>query len=221
LSSGRLYALKIVEDHGDRTGWAVWVPLDRSQVRLNSDLAAEAVGATGYVRPEDVETGTSTGDDRRGGRMLYVAVTGEDCVLAVDLAAGFGARRGQVLVSDYVRDGLNAPSDFDFPDNLALDRDGNLFITEDPGGSAPSKTLGDDVWMARFDRASAGQAQPIVRFLSITDCNAEPTGIYFSRSGRSLFVNVQHRGGDGRDGTFAIQKLSEVDFQVAGGAPAR
>jgi secreted PhoX family phosphatase len=111
-----------------------------------------------------------------------------------------------------VRDGLNAPSDFDAPDNLALDKDGNLFITEDPGGSAPSKTRGDDVWLARFDRGNVRQAPPIVRFLSITDCNAEPTGVYISKSGRSLFINVQHRGGDGRDGAFAIQKISRIDF---------
>jgi hypothetical protein len=27
---------------------------------------------------------------------------------------------------------------------------------------------------------------------------------------------VQHRGTDGRDGAFAIQRISAVDFQVAG-----
>jgi secreted PhoX family phosphatase len=212
LSSGQLYALRIVEDQGDRTGWAEWVALDQTQVSINSDAAAEAVGATGYARPEDVETGTSTGSDRRGDRMLYVAVTGEDRVLAIDLLAGTDGRRGQVLVTDYVRDGVNAPADFDAPDNLALDQDGNLFITEDPGGTAPNKTKGDDVWLARFDRSNSGQAPAIVRFFSISDCNAEPTGIYFSKSGRSLFVNIQHRGGDGRDGVFAIQKISKVDF---------
>ena len=41
---------------------------------------------------------------------------------------------------------MNAPADFDLPDNLALDKEGNLFITEDPGGGAPTKTRGDDVW---------------------------------------------------------------------------
>ena len=175
-------------------------------------------GATGYARPEDVETGTSTGNDRRGGRMLYVAVTGEDRVLAIDLDAGRGPRRGQVFVSDYVRDGLNAPAAFDFPDNLALDRDGNLFITEDPGGTAPAKTRGDDVWFAGFERSTPGRAGSVSRFFSITDCNAEPTGIYFSKSGRSLFVNIQHRGGDGRDASIAVQRIAKVDFQVVGGA---
>ena len=216
LSAGTLFALRIVEDLGDRTGWAVWEPLDGDQVKLDSDAAAAAVGATGYGRPEDVETSTSTGDDRRGGRMLYVAVTSEHRVLAIDLRAGTGARAGQLLVTDYVRQNVNAPADFSSPDNLALDRNGNLFIAEDPGGTAPNKTLGDDVWVSRLNPVNAAQGLTAERFLTITDCNAEPTGIYFSRSGRSLFVNVQHRGGDGADGGYAIQRMADVDFRVAG-----
>lgn len=212
LSSGQLYALRLIEDLGDRTGWAEWAALDRAQVQINADAAAEAVGATGYSRPEDVETRWSTGSEAGSGQFLFVAVTGEDRVLAIELNAGAGSRRGQVFVSDYVRDGVNAPADFDLPDNLALDKDGNLFIAEDPGGSAPNKTLGDDVWVTRFDRSNPRRGLPAERFLSITDCQAEPTGIYFSRSGRSLFVNVQHRGGDGRDGAFAIQRISQIDF---------
>jgi secreted PhoX family phosphatase len=208
LSSGQLYALRLVQDLGDRTGPAEWVALDRAQVRINADAAAEAVQATGYARPEDVETGTSTGRDPHG-NFLYVAATGEDRVLAIDLSA---EPNGQAFVSDYVRDGVNAPADFDLPDNLALDKHGNLFIAEDPGGGAPTKTRGDDVWVTRPDLANPRQGQPVERFLSITDCEAEPTGIYFSKSGRSLFIDVQHRGGDGRDGAFAIQKLSQIDF---------
>jgi uncharacterized protein len=34
-----------------------------------------------------------------------------------------------------------------------------------------------------------------VRFASLTDCEAEPSGIYFDKSGTTLFVNVLHRGG--------------------------
>ena len=213
LSSGQLYVLRLVQDLGDRTGWGEWVALDRDAVQINADAAADAVGATGYNRPEDVETGTSTGKVARG-NYLYVAVTEEDRVLAIDLNAGSGAHSGQVFVSDYVRDGVNAPSDFDLPDNLALDQEGNLFITEDPGGGAPTKTRGDDIWVSQPNRANPGQGQAVQRFASITDCQAEPTGIYFSKSGRSLFVDIQHRGADGRDGAFAIQKIANVDFSA-------
>src|SRR5262249_30071351 len=101
------------------------------------------------------------------------------------------------------------------PDNVALDRAGNLYITEDPGGSAPTKTRGDDVWFAPFNQQSGAQSLPIQRFFSITDCNAEPSGLYMSISNRTLFVSMQHRGGDGADLTLAIQRLPDVSFNKA------
>ncbi|MGH7528535.1 MAG: alkaline phosphatase PhoX [Gemmatimonadales bacterium] len=160
LGSGQLYALKVTTDLGDRTGWATWVELDDAAVLINSVAEAAAKGATGYTRPEDVEIGTSTGDDRRGNNILFAAITGEDRVLAIDLKPQ-GGSPGQVFVTNYVKDGVNAPADFDLPDNLALDRAGNLYITEDPGGNAAGgKTLGDDVWFAPFNAASARPVAP-------------------------------------------------------------
>ncbi|MBK7713900.1 MAG: DUF839 domain-containing protein [Gemmatimonadetes bacterium] len=215
LSSGKLYALQIVTDLGDRTGWAQWVLLDSAASEINSLAEAAAKGATGYSRPEDVEIGTSTGSDQRGNNILYVALTGENRVIAINLKPG---PQGQVFVSDYVRNGVNAPVDFTAPDNLALDKAGNLYITEDPGGSAATgKTLGDDVWFAPYNRNSAAVALPAERFFTITDCDAEPTGVYLSLSNKTLFVNLQHRGGgDPRDHAVAIQRLRDVNFLRAG-----
>src|SRR5262245_41752255 len=85
LTSGQLFALKVTEPTGDRTGEAVWVPLDQTAVQIDSDAAAEAVGATGYGRPEDVEIATSTGNNRGGANVMYVAITSEDRVIAIDL----------------------------------------------------------------------------------------------------------------------------------------
>jgi secreted PhoX family phosphatase len=207
LSSGQSYALKITVPDGDRTGEAEWVSLDRAQVEVNADVAAAAVGATGYNRPEDVETATSTGNNRGGANTLYVAITGagDNRILAVDLREPRGGNNHvTAFVYDYVKIGLNAPADFEMPDNLALDKNGNLYITEDPA-TAPSTLRGDDIWVAV--PGSGGQHQPassVVRFASLTDCNAEPTGIYFDLSGRTLFVHAQHRGGDGLDKTVAI-----------------
>jgi uncharacterized protein len=209
LSSGQLYVLKLTRDDGDRTGVGVWVALDRTASQINSDAEATAKGATGYGRPEDVEVGTSTGSDKRGDDIVYAAITSEDRVLAITLSGN------DIRVTDYVRDGVNAPADFDAPDNLALDRSGNLYITEDPGGSAPTKTVGDDVWFAPFNPQSATQSLPAVRFLSITDCNAEPTGVYMSVSNKTLFVNLQHRAGDGADLSIGVQRLEAVNLNIA------
>lgn len=210
LSEGQLYVLRVTTPTGDRTGEAEWVPLPRAAVQVDADAAASAVGATGYSRPEDVEITTSTGNSHQGANTLFVSITGrpsDNRVLAVDLRepAG-GATHDTAFVYDYVRVGVNAPADFEMPDNLALDRSGNLFIAEDPG-SAPTTRRGDDIWVAEPPRAAGthAPAKPIQRFASLTDCQAEPTGIYFNHTGTpKLFVNVQHRGGDGLDKAMEI-----------------
>jgi len=189
LSSGQLYALKIVRATGDRTGDAVWLPLDRALVQIDADAAATQAGATGYGRPEDVETATSTGNDRNSSENLYVAVTDESRVLKIDLR-GRGHDPQDAFVSDYVKQGVNAPPEFTNPDNLALDKAGNLFITEDT-----ATPPGMDIWMAAPSRRHEDTARNIVRFASLTDCTAEPSGIYFDLSGKTLYANVLHRAG--------------------------
>lgn len=190
LTSGQLYALKVLD--ASRTGAAVWVPLDRSAVQVNSDAEALRVGATGWGRPEDVELATSTGNARGGANVMYVASTSERLVLRIALS-GDAAH-----VSNYVREGVNVTG-LQNPDNLALDAQGNLYIAEDNGPG--------DIWVARAGRGTAEVAGSVVRFASLTDCAAEPTGIYFDRSGRTLYVNVQHAGGPlNNDLTVAITR---------------
>ena len=206
LSSGQTYVLKVTQPDGDRTGGAEWIPLDRSAVQVDASAAADAVGATGYGRPEDLETATSSGNNRGGANVLYAAITSEHRVLAIDLRApAGGATHATAYVSNYVARGLNTTADFTMPDNLALDRSGNLYITEDPGGSFSSgKRIGDDIWVATPNGGGTSAAASVVRFASLTDCDAEPTGIYFDVQADRLFVNVQHRGGDKLDKAMAI-----------------
>jgi uncharacterized protein len=200
LSSGQLYALKIVRSTGDRTGDAIWVPLNSAAAALDSDAEATRVGATGYGRPEDVEIFMSTGNG--GGQTLTVAITSEHRIIAIDLRQPQGgAEHETAFVYDYVRRGLNTTTDFSSPDNLSLDKAGNLYITEDP-----STPPGADIWVA--EPSAGGQRQPasrVVRFASLPDCAAEPSGVYFDKSGWRLFVHVQHRGGpDPRDLSMVI-----------------
>lgn len=206
LSTGQLYALRIVRPDGERTGQAIWVALDRGSVQVNSDRDATAKQATGYGRPEDVEISTSTGSFDSS--IMFVAITSENRVLGVDLDVGRSRGRGHdggddddrrrhrrgrdggtAYVFDYVRAGMNAPADFASPDNLALDRSGNLYIAEDP-----STPPGADLWVAVPGRSSRGAAMEAVRFASLSDCAAEPSGIYFDVSKSILYVTVQHRG---------------------------
>jgi hypothetical protein len=202
LSAGQLFALEVYEPDGDRTGRARWIPLDRSAVAIDANAAAAAAGATGYGRPEDVETGTSSGKSAGGNDVLYVAVTNESRVLAIDLKSPDGVR-----VHEYVKAGVNAPTDFQWPDNLALDRSGNLYISEDPGGSfAGGKRRGDNVWQAGPSSDGLSQSPSVKRFISLTDCDAEPTGLYVSPQEDVFYLDVQHRGGDGVDYSVAVTK---------------
>jgi len=175
LSSGQLYALKVLD--ASRTGEAIWVPLDRQAVQINSDAPAIAAGATGWVRPEDLEMGTSTGNNRGGPNVMYVPMTGEDLVVKFELK-GDGA-----FVTNYV-EGVTGFTD---PDNVALDSQGNLYILED-------KAAGD-IWVARPGQGNNDLPSEVVRFASLTDCSAEPTGAYFDRTGKIMYIHVQHAGG--------------------------
>lgn len=221
LSRGTLQALKTDNGHD---GSGTWVDIPQAEARVDAQGAATRRGANSYVRPEDVETGESTGRDRNnGGNTLYVALTGTDEVLAVDLSSS-----SRPFAYDYVftpahtppstSGAPNAPAgEFDSPDNLALDRQGNLVITEDPGGVPPAKTVGDDIFIAAPPRSGTprgtNRRQPasrVERFASLKDCIAEPTGVYFALDGteeftegtpreelvgdETLFVNRQHAG---------------------------
>jgi secreted PhoX family phosphatase len=214
LSEGQLQVLRT---ENGQDGKGTWVNIPDAAARTNAQAAATGQG-NGYSRPEDVETGESTGVDRNnGGNTLYVAITGTDDVLAVDLSSKI-----QPFAYFYVNNQSrptsptpNATAEFDSPDNLALDRRGNLAITEDP----PGNTVGADIWIAKPPRGNdddddgGKRRQPsseVERFASLKDCAAEPTGIYFALegteeyseeigleelvNGESLFVNRQHSG---------------------------
>jgi len=187
LSAGQLYVLKVLDP--SRTGPAVWVPLDRAASEIDSDATAIAAGATGWGRPEDIEINTSTGNTAGGAGVLYVAVTSEDLVLRIEL------KGEQALVSNYIQN----VSGFEDPDNLALDKRGNLWVAEDRSAG--------DIWMARLVSPGAAAASDVERFASLSDCSAEPTGIYFDRNGQTLWVHVQHAGAPlGNDLAVAFRK---------------
>jgi len=201
LSQGRLYALKVAE--GRKTGLADWVALDMAQVQVSARVAAVAVGATPYCRPEDVE---------RIGHTLYVALTceavdhpgdhaGAGAVLAVEL------EEPRPVVRYAVAPGKNVPIEIKgsqtgmkHPDNLAEGPDGTLWIVEDNDYS--------DIWVydpASPDANGDGYRDGVRLFASLKDKAAEGTGLYFGPDPQTLFVNVQHSG-TGNDKTLIIRR---------------
>jgi len=196
LSQGQLFALKIVEDKGDRTGKAKWLSLDMNLAIHNAHKAASKVKATTWCRPEDLERIQTT---------LYVALTchkknaqgqrKENRVLSISLGT-------QPVVKNFVKAGLNAQVEingkgFAKPDNLANGPKGTLWITED---NSPS-----DIWIAYPDTNNDGHADKVELFATLTDTKAEATGIYFDSIFINLYVNIQHSA-NGNDRTVKIYK---------------
>ncbi len=170
----------------DKVGAFEWVPLDMALVVQDADAASNAVQATEFGRPEDVQIIKN---------VLYVANTSEDRVVAIDL-------RSQQL-SGYVESGVNLPVEneaagvtgFNSPDNLAAGPTGQLWIVED---NTPS-----DIWVASKSTQD-GVATDVKLFASLVDPGAEASGIYFGKDPHTLYVNIQHPDKPLADGTWAI-----------------
>ncbi|MDH5484911.1 MAG: PhoX family protein [Gammaproteobacteria bacterium] len=200
LSSGSLYVLKVTGPDG--TGQAEWVgPIDP----LTAREAGTAAGGQSYQRPEDLEM---IGDT------LYVAVTEgprdekgkehyEGRVISINLET--------MKVSSFIKPDVNVAVEvgkpgeagfrtgFDSVDNLAETPDGNLMVIED---NSPS-----DIWVASTKTNEFGASREVKLFASLTDPEAEGTGIYFSPlDSKTLYVNVQHSVEDDGDATWAITK---------------
>ena len=205
LSRGQLYVLQL--KNNAKTGEAEWIALDMNQVQISARIAAQAVNATPFCRPEDLEL---IGDT------LYAALTCEDAtdpanidgpgaILAVNLA------KEVPKVNYFVQPGVNVPFEvkptsttagktgFKRPDNLARGQchDGKLWIVEDNDNS--------DIWVALPDDDGDGYSDGVYLFASLKDRSAEGTGIYFGKDPHTLFVNIQHSG-TGNDKTMAITR---------------
>ncbi len=199
LSDGTLYALKLTglsdadqkwssDTFDSKVGAFEWIALDQSVARVDGDTASNAVNATEFGRPEDVEI---------IGNTLYVANTSEDRVIAIDL--------GGMTVSSFVEAGVNLPVEiagsvtgFNSPDNLAEGPDGTLWVVEDNDFS--------DIYHASKDLNGDGAADSVDLFASLTDKGAETTGIYFGKDNKVMYVTVQHPDKDLADGIWAISK---------------
>ncbi|PUB87353.1 MAG: hypothetical protein DBP02_01290 [gamma proteobacterium symbiont of Ctena orbiculata] len=209
LKAGSLYVLKV--NGMDGVGLGEWVgPIDPLNARESGSLA----GGRSYQRPEDLEIigdtlyvaitegPRDTKTDRRG-RLVFTSELYEGRVIAIDLRT--------MQVTNFVKPGVNAPveigrpgepghrSGFDSVDNLAEAPNGDLVMIEDNNPS--------DIWFASQVTNEFGASRSVALFASLTDPDAEGTGIYFSpEDPGTLYVNVQHSAADDGDGTWAISR---------------
>lgn len=194
LAAGWVFAMQVscVNNNqqvgqGCEVGNAAWVPVNAASARID----ANAVGATGYYRPEDLELDplyrdaanpqavrfcwTNTGNE--GAKHYAEVMCGVD---SAPLAAV--ANQRSVVVNRFVEGDTDANSF----DNLAFQPvTGNLYVIEDHNNG--------DIWACLPDGADRDlKSNGCVKILSVKDSSAEPTGFFFAADGRTAFVSIQH-----------------------------
>jgi secreted PhoX family phosphatase len=240
LASGSIYGLRVAANgssnygQGAEIGKGRWVAIDTAIAGLidgsgniNLRVAQASQKFTGYYRPEDMDIDpiaaqngvfracwANTGRLDFGGDTTVEnsAVYGEVMCLVEEpnasVPTGFTP-----AVTRFVA----GSQQLGMPDNVAFQpHTGNLVVLED--GPTTIRTAsgdlprGNDLWMCLPDGADDDVlTDGCVRFASIRDTSAEPTGFIFLGSGEEAFVNIQHRAANdalGKENHGALVKIS-------------
>jgi len=154
------------------------------------------VRATGYNRPEDMVLQTLAD----GTQLLYFNTTDSDVnnnstdgnsrTYTLNLSTNevklFAAPQTTDLAT-----GLPVGGGFRNADNLAIDKEGNIYIVEDRGGGSD-----DDIWFAvdlNKDGDLLDPGEGLKRWVSNGTQGSEFTGLYFDwKEPNTAYVNIQH-----------------------------
>ena len=231
-----------------RTGWAQWVPItdkngkplegiqdptelilddagDIVDAGLAGRLAADQVNGTPYGRPEDMVISTlGRGGKRRANEIIYFTATSENAVYSVE-----ETRRGPYIRlfasadTTPLNEGFEpTTASFNAPDNLAIDKLGNIYVIEDSPNTTTVGADGGDIWFAR-DADNDGVAESLDHFLSLQVNQSEATGMIFDPVEPTKFiVAVQHPASTGlQDETGAFTGFGDAiwEFDLAGVIP--
>lgn len=181
FATGTTYALKTT---GTGNGFN-WVDIGVTGADQNGRALADAVGATAFNRPEDMEIFTLAS----GHEAIAFTATGSNDVWTVDLDSN---EIFQLVTRDTidVATGLAIGTSLTSPDNMAIDNDGNLYIIEDQG--VPNA----DIFQV-IDENGDGVAEGLKRWAALQVAGAEPTGLFFDPyDGTKAYLNFQHPGSD-------------------------
>lgn len=190
-----------------RLGAATWVPLTDAVGNAltvadpfvyvtvsGGSLAADEVSATPYGKPEDVAIGTLAS----GNQCLYVALSLEHVVLSVELLTATSAVVRHLVdrTTPDLATGLAVAADFAWPDNLAIDAFGSVYVVED--------NLPGDVFKV-VDADGDGVAEAVGRFLSCGVAGSEPSGLIFDPNDLYRMILTVMHPGSGNDALWSIQ----------------
>lgn len=222
--AGNTYAMqvscrdsRVQVGQGCEVGNASWFEVDPDNARVE----ANAGGATGYYRPEDMHLDRMYSDAENPEAVRFCWTnTGRtssgqvgEVVCGVDSAPLAASEELTVVVNRFVE----GDQDFNAPDNFAFQPvTGIAYVIEDDSDG--------DVWACLPDGGDRDiKTDGCVRMLSIAIQGAEPTGFSFSNDGTRAYLSIQHAGGsvlfDGNDtdDLIVIEGFStNVDFSNFG-----
>jgi hypothetical protein len=190
LAAGSVYALQVScrdakqqYGQGCEIGNGAWVMVNASSARSDAD----AVGATGFYRPEDLHRDPMYMGE--GVRFCWANTGNEGAHNYAEVMCGVDSEptladsdTRSVVINRFVE----GDTDFNSFDNLAFQPNtGNLYVIEDhPNG---------DVFACLPDGADRNiKTDGCVKILSVKDTSAEPTGFMFSADGKTAYVSIQH-----------------------------
>lgn len=222
FDAGQTFVLKVgAGGNAEATGGGTWVPITDANgnalqaiptvtvngvTSVDGRAARAAVGATSFNRPEDMEIQTLP----NGKQVLYFTATTNSKVFSINLNDGVTPSINLAVSKATINKATNAAAGTQFqdPDNLAIDADGNIYIVEDqPAGVA-------DIWFL-YDADRDGIAESIGRWASLSTPGSEPTGLYFDPFRPNIaYVNVQHADSD-IDRTIEITAVPEPGTMAA------
>jgi len=254
LAAGTIYGLRVAASgssrwgQGAETGNGSWVlvtmPPD-GDGNINLRAAALAQKFTGYYRPEDMDVDPVAA--AKGVFRACWANTGRKSHTGDSIVENSGVQSEIMCLTE------NPPTPFDpnpatgtiptvdrfltgneqraMYDNVAFQpRTGHLVVLEDGEVTAvksetKTELRGNDLWICLPDGTDDDHlSDGCVRFASIRDTTAEPSGFVFFGSGREALVHIQHRAyndglGEANHGAlvkisgFKVSPPDEVDDQ--------
>ncbi|MGK0353592.1 MAG: hypothetical protein ACJAYX_004287 [Planctomycetota bacterium] len=190
-----------------RLGAATWVPLTDAVGNAltvadpfayvtvsGGSAAADEVLATPYGKPEDVTMGVLA----NGNQCLFVAISAEHAVLSVELLTATSAVVRHLVdrTTQDLATGLAVAADFSWPDNLAMDAFGSVYVVED--------YLPGDVFKV-VDADGDGVAEAVGRLLSCGVAGSEPSGLSFDPNDPYRMILTVMHPGSGNDALWSIQ----------------
>ena len=176
FSAGTLYVLETTG-----LGGGTWKQVNNTtQAERNNTVAAStAAGAFNFNRVEDMEIGPD-------GKIYFSSTATGTVYRFEDNGATINNLEPFVEHTIYNIDveGSAVPVQFEWPDNLAFDGDGNLWILQDGGEN--------HIWVVAPSHTTA---TPAIRIFANTPLGSEATGITFSPDYKFMFLSIQHPNG--------------------------